>query len=61
MALNRYLRIRDVVHQTGLSRSVVYHLVKRGEFPAQKRLSPGAVGWLDSEVQEWITSRQVIQ
>lgn len=59
MALNRYLRIREVVHVTGLSRTVVYDLVKRGEFPAQKRLSPGAVGWLSTDIEAWMQSREL--
>ena len=59
MALTRYLRIREVVHVTGLSRTVVYDLVKRGEFPAQKRLSKGAVGWLSTDVEAWMQSREL--
>ena len=60
MALSRYLRIHDVIDHTGLSRSVIYDLVKRGDFPAQKRLSPGAVGWLSTEVEAWMQSREPV-
>lgn len=59
MALSRFLRIRDVQQATGLSRTVIYDLVKRGEFPAQKRLSPGTVGWLSSDIEAWIQSREL--
>lgn len=51
------LRLRDVTHMVGLSRPTVYRMVKAGTFPAQVQLSTAAVGWLRSEVEQWITQR----
>lgn len=49
---------RPVVEQhTGLSRSGIYELMNRGEFPMPVRLSTRAVGWLSCEVQAWIRNR----
>ncbi|EEF26746.1 conserved hypothetical protein [Ricinus communis] len=42
---------------TGLPRSTLYHYIKRGEFPAQVKLGARIVGWLESEVNEWLDSR----
>jgi len=51
------LRLRDVLHMVGLSRPTVYRMVRAGTFPAQVQLSTAAVGWLRSEVEQWITQR----
>jgi prophage regulatory protein len=44
--------------QTGLSRMTIYRLENRSEFPQRKQLSPNSVGWLESEVDEWIATRR---
>ncbi|MBX5461805.1 MAG: AlpA family transcriptional regulator [Steroidobacteraceae bacterium] len=54
---DRVLRLRDVEAATGLSRSTIYALAQRGEFPAPRRLTPRASGWLASEVQRWLADR----
>lgn len=51
---NVILRLPAVRSQTGLSRSTIYLAVSKGSFPQPVRLGPRAVGWLESEVQEWI-------
>jgi prophage regulatory protein len=54
---DRILRERDVRTMTGLSRSTRWRLERAGVFPRKRRLSPGAVGWLESEVVAWLASR----
>jgi prophage regulatory protein len=54
---DRILRERDVRTMTGLSRSTRWRLERAGMFPRKRRLSPGAVGWLESEVVAWLGSR----
>lgn len=51
------LRLPAVKHQTGLSRSTLYKLISSGEFPKQIDLSGRSVGWLESDVQNWIRQR----
>lgn len=55
----RFLRLRDVKHQVGLGRSAIYQKIKAGEFPSPYSLSENgrAVGWLSSEIEDYITSR----
>jgi len=55
----KLIRIRQVQEITGLSKSYIYQLVKTGLFPSSILLITGgsAVAWLESEVNEWITSR----
>jgi prophage regulatory protein len=55
-----YLRESDVLGITKLSKSTRWRLEKAGLFPKRRRLSAKAVGWLESEVKQWIQSRSVI-
>ena len=51
------LRRKQVELRTGLSRSTIYQYIKDGAFPKPVPLGPRAVGWLESEVSEWIAER----
>jgi prophage regulatory protein len=50
-------KIKKVLEVTGLGRSSLYSMVGAGTFPQPIKLTPRAVGWIDTEVQEWITSQ----
>lgn len=54
------LRRKQVEARTGLSRSSIYARIQQHEFPKPVRLGPRAVGWLESEINEWLT-RQIEQ
>ncbi|HCG6538007.1 TPA: AlpA family transcriptional regulator [Vibrio parahaemolyticus] len=53
----RIVRLKEVMAITGLSRSTIYERMSMDEFPANVNLGGSAVGWLESEVCEWIDSR----
>lgn len=53
------LRRPAVEARTGLSRSTIYAAMARGEFPQPVRLGPRAVGWRESDVAEWLASREL--
>lgn len=55
----RVLREPEVAQRTGLSRSTRWRLERAGRFPLRRQLSENAVGWLESEVQEWLRARKV--
>jgi len=56
-ASERIIKLKDVITMTGLSRSSIYALIKKGVFPAQIKLTARASGWHWREVQEWLSSR----
>ena len=56
-APQRVLRFPAVRERTGLSRSTIWRLERRGQFPRHRRISANAVGWSDREVNEWVESR----
>ena len=51
------LRRKQVEARTGLRRSKLYDLVKRGLFPAPIHLSARCVAWVASEIDVWIARR----
>ena len=55
----KLIRIKSVVNLTGLSKSYIYDLCKKGLFPRSIQLVPGgtSVAWVESEIKEWIESR----
>lgn len=50
----RFLRISEVRNRVPFSRSQIYLLISRGEFPKPVSLGARAVAWLDSEVDNWM-------
>ncbi|VDD85437.1 unnamed protein product, partial [Enterobius vermicularis] len=53
----RFLRLPEVMHLCGLSRSTIYELIRKGEFPPQVSLGGKNVAWLHSEVTAWMAGR----
>lgn len=57
MKYDRLLRLPEVMLRVGLSKSTIYSLMGRGEFPAQVLLGRRAVGWWESQIEEWKAAR----
>jgi prophage regulatory protein len=53
----RILRLPSVIARTGLSRSSIYLRISKSEFPAAISLGPRCVGFVESEIDDWITAR----
>lgn len=51
------LRLPQVKARTGLSRSSIYKFIAAGSFPRQLRLGPRAIGWVSTEIDDWIEHR----
>lgn len=48
---------RSVERMTGLSKSTLYRLIKKGEFPQPLRMTRKAVRWRREEINEWLSHR----
>ena len=55
-----FIRIRDAIAITKLSRSTLLRLCSDNQFVPLRRLSAGAVGFLRSEVETWIAARPLV-
>ena len=53
----RILRRKQLQELTGLPRSSIYQMMADGEFPRAVHLGLRSVGWVESEVTEWLKSR----
>jgi prophage regulatory protein len=54
---NSILRLPTVRSRVGYSRSSIYSHVADGSFPKPIRLGERAIGWLESDIEQWIASR----
>jgi len=52
----KLLRIKQVIEITTLSRSTIYRLIAKGEFPKGKNLSSRTVVWDELDIMNWINS-----
>ena len=53
----RFMRLTEVIKDTGLGRSSIYKRIAEGEFPKPVPLGGRAVGWVSDEVEAWILER----
>ncbi len=52
------LKRAEVEEMTALSRSTIYRLMNAGKFPASIRMSAKSVGWLESDIEQWIEANR---
>ncbi len=57
---SRIVRRAEVLRVTGLSRATIYRLIGQGLFPSPVKLGPGSVGWRESEIRDWLRSREPV-
>lgn len=53
----KILRLPRVLDKTGDSRSGLYLKVAQGKFPKPIKLSTRSVGWIETEVEQWLEQR----
>lgn len=53
----RIIRLKEVIEISGLARSTIYKFIGEGTFPKTVSLGDRCVGWVESEVHDWILAR----
>jgi prophage regulatory protein len=53
------MRRSSVEIMTALSRSTIYAMMARGEFPQPIKLGVKAVAWRESDITAWLSSREL--
>jgi prophage regulatory protein len=53
----RIIRRRELKTKVGYSAAHIDRLEKAGDFPKRVVLGPGAIGWLEHELNDWIRAR----
>ncbi|VXD02906.1 DNA-binding protein [Enterobacterales bacterium 8AC] len=54
---DRIVREAECRKMTGTCRTKRHLMEKEGKFPARRKLGGRAVGWMLSEIQEWLQSQ----
>ena len=57
MIHNRIIRHPEAIKLTGLSRTTLWRLEKEDSFPNRVKLGPHSVGWLLTDVMNWLEKR----
>ena len=55
----KFLRLPQIMEESGLSKPTIYRLMKLGKFPKARLLGERSVGWRDDEYLEWKQSREI--
>jgi prophage regulatory protein len=51
------LRAPEVSRRVGLTREYIYVLERSGKFPKRVKISANRVGWIASEIDDWLRER----
>ncbi|RUU35366.1 AlpA family phage regulatory protein [Mesorhizobium sp. M6A.T.Ce.TU.002.03.1.1] len=51
------LSIKEACKRVGISRTTVWQLTREGKFPGLVRITPKRKGYVDSEIEAWISER----
>jgi len=54
---NDFIRMKEVMQMTGLSKSSIYVQRNSGDFPSQIQLGARSVAWVRSDVEAWISDK----
>ena len=57
LLVDRYIRLPEVKHLTGLSKAQIYALISQDRFPKQIKLGDRASAWIESQVRLWMVER----
>jgi len=55
--MHKIIRLPEVMKNTGLARSTIYKMITAKTFPVQISLGAKSVGWLESDIQNWIQDK----
>lgn len=55
--MTKILTLREVLDITKVSRSTLYQMLDRDEFPRPMKLGERKNGWTDAQIEEWIAQR----
>lgn len=53
----KIIRPADLADLLSVNRVTIWRMEKRGELPPRKKITKGCVGWLQSDIAEWLKNR----
>lgn len=58
MMSDRLLTSKEIESVVGLSRTAIYRMEIRGDFPKRVKIGARKIGWYESEVNDWLARRE---
>ena len=55
--MEKLLRLPQVLNTVGISKSTLYQLVARGDFPKPIKIGQRTSAWPESAIRQWIEQR----
>lgn len=55
--MNNLIKLTSVISMTGLSKSSIYAMMQKGQFPKNVTIGARAVAWIEAEIQNWIEEK----
>lgn len=53
----KLLQLEDVMAMVGMSRSGLYQIMNKGQFPRPIKIGDRRTGWLKSDIDDWFEER----
>jgi len=53
----RFIRLKELTHIVGYSRSTIYSHIRTGQFPKPYPLGSRSIAWFSDEIEAWMESR----
>lgn len=60
LVFDRMVKEKERKLITSVSRAEAFQLERKGQFPSRRKISNRSVGWLLSELLEWVKSRDAV-
>ena len=54
---DRYIKLPEVIDLSGLGKTMIYRLIRNGDFPAPIKVTDHASRWSQAEVLHWRDQR----
>lgn len=61
MSTLKIVRPKQLAELLSVSTVTVWRMEKRGELPRRKQISSRTVGWLESDIKEWLDNRPFVE
>jgi len=56
--LDRLIKLPEVIEMTGIGKTMIYRLVRRGDFPQPYKPGGYASRWSEAEIRAWRESQR---
>ena len=57
--MSDHIRRPAVITKLGVSKSTLYNLEKRGDFPKHRMITPRLAVWSEAEIEQWLEQRPI--